>query len=649
LIAPPPLSAAARADLRACLAAIDRRERAAAVALARSLASAAERSARFAGVRLLYLLRLYQEAIDSLREHLGSNAEDLYARRLLYSLLKRLRFEQEADAVLGNLLQMADDARVHEAAALHYQGKGEPRAALKHLERVIRAKADAGRHYLTQLTLAIRAGDLYTARRAAADALQREPARWLEIVDRLLEAGFFDMVESEAKRRADDPEAGAVLAEIALFRGSWSEAYEQASSAHRRAPDCERAMVAMLGASVMSGDLDRAEQDLRRWTGASGPTLRTWLSELLWRRGDLEGARRELNRIQNEIRDYMAAKLLWVLVKGKLDDERYVTTTAYDGLLEGQLQAYGIEPRIEKGVLDSNELRAAATEILERMLGNRSPFPSVVSDGRLLPIRIPPSPRHRAAEVQHRARYVGLDRVKEEIVAELARIGPHPIAECYEAELYLWSGDYDIARAKFEKILAAASQTTWAWIGLGASQTLLGDAARLPGRSDAAPRPTRRRRCRARRGLRDAAGPRRRLGAALSDRARARQCRAMRCDLRSSRRRRARPALRCRARRRHRGLVAGTAAVPRNAAPPRRAIAGTDARQPLVDLPDLDRAGDRRGTQLPAPASRHDGGLGSVGATKFGRALTTAASAKLRCAGPERSPSVHLEIERVVR
>lgn len=477
MIAPPPLSAAARADLRACLAAIDRRERAAAVALARSLASAAERSARFAGVRLLYLLRLYQEAIDSLREHLGSNAEDLYARRLLYSLLKRLRFEQEADAVLGNLLQMADDARVHEAAALHYQGKGEPRAALKHLERVIRAKADAGRHYLTQLTLAIRAGDLYTARRAAADALQREPARWLEIVDRLLEAGFFDMVESEAKRRADDPEAGAVLAEIALFRGSWSEAYEQASSAHRRAPDCERAMVAMLGASVMSGDLDRAEQDLRRWTGASGPTLRTWLSELLWRRGDLEGARRELNRIQNEIRDYMAAKLLWVLVKGKLDDERYVTTTAYDGLLEGQLQAYGIEPRIEKGVLDSNELRAAATEILERMLGNRSPFPSVVSDGRLVPIRIPPSPRHRAAEVQHRARYVGLDRVKEEIVAELARIGPHPIAECYEAELYLWSGDYDIARAKFEKILAAASQTTWAWIGLGASQTLLGDAA----------------------------------------------------------------------------------------------------------------------------------------------------------------------------
>jgi tetratricopeptide (TPR) repeat protein len=236
-------------------------------------------------------------------------------------------------------------------------------------------------------------------------------------------------------------------------------------------------MIAMVGASIMAGELDRAERDLRRWTDASGPTLRTWLGELLWRRNDLEGAKRELNRVQNEIRDYMAAKLLWVQVKGKLDDERYVTTTAYDGLLEGQLQAFGIDPRLKDGILDSNELRAAAADILERMQGNRSPFPSIVRDGRLMPIRVPSSPRHRAAEVQHRARYVGLDRAKEEIVAELARIGPHPIAECYEAELYLWSGDYEIARAKFEKILAAASQTTWAWIGLGASQVLLGDAA----------------------------------------------------------------------------------------------------------------------------------------------------------------------------
>ena len=474
----PRLPARAGADLRACLDSIAKGRRGEAVDLARALAADPERLTRFIGARLLYLLRLYQEAFDSLEEHLRAHGDDAYALRLRYSLLKRLRFEQEGGGALGALLRVADDARVHEAAVLHFQGMGRPQIALAHLGRVLRAKDGAAHQYRAQLRLAVDAGDLDTARRAATRALQLDPARWLDVVDKLLEAGFFDLAEREADRHVETPEGRAVLGQLALFGGAWSRAYEHASSACERDPGCERAIAVMVGASVMGGDLDRAERDLARRRGDLGPTLRTWLAEILLRRNDLAGARRELTRVQNEVPDYFPAKLLWVLVKGELDREEWATLSAYDGLLEGQIQALGIELPVADGRIAASPLAAAAAEALALLKGNRSPFPSVVRGGELQSVRVPRGARHRVREVQHATPWIGIDRAKAEVVAELARIGPHPIAECYEAELYLWAGDYAAARGKFERILAGAPRTTWAWIGLGANLVLLGDAGR---------------------------------------------------------------------------------------------------------------------------------------------------------------------------
>lgn len=465
----------ASSELHAALAAIDAGDRAAAVGAARVLANDSGRLPRFAGIRLLYLLRLYQEALDSLQAWLHSHSQDDYARRLHYSLLKRLRFEEEAGAALEELLRRGDDLRVHEAAVLHYRGMGRARAALEHLEPVLRAKPDAGHRYRAQLRLAVDARDPTLVRSAARHALELDPQRWPEVVDELFEVGLFDAIEAEAKKHSATAEGGAVLAQIALYRGAWREAYELASNSAVQDPGSERATTVMVGAAVMAGELDRAADILENGSGELGPTLRTWLGELLLRRGDLEAARRELTRVQNEVRDYFAAKLLSVLVKGELDREQWVTISAYDGLLEGQLQALGIELRVEKGLVDANELRAAAADALRRLAGNRSPFPSVLREGKLECVRIPASARHRVSEVQHSVRWIGLKRVKEEIAAELARIGPHPIAECYEAEVDLWCGDYGVARGKFERILAAARQTTWGWIGLGASHVLLGN------------------------------------------------------------------------------------------------------------------------------------------------------------------------------
>ena len=468
------LPARARVELRTCIEGIESGEREVAVDLARSFAAGSEPAARFVGARLLYLLRLYQEALDSLEEHLQTHPEDPYAHRLRYSLLKRLRFEQEADAALDGLLRIADDVRVHEAAVIHYEAMGRPQSALAHLRRVLDADDTAAHRYRAQLRLAIDAGDLDAAQSAAVQALQLDPARWLEVVDDLLEVGFFDLVEREASSRFETPDGRAVLGQLALFRGSWSRARELASIVCENDPTSERAMTVMVAASVMEGDLDRAERDLGRWSGEPSPTLRTWIGEILFRRNDLTGAKRELTRVQNEVFDHLPAKLLWVLVQSEIDREEWVHLPAYEGLLEGQLEAFGIRVHVDDDRVATAALCSAAAEALALLGGNRSPFPTVTRDGELRSIRVPPNPRDRARQIQHRARWIGIERVKDEMGAELARLGRYPIAECYEAELDLWSGDYGLAREKFERILARAPRTVWAWIGLGAGRDPLG-------------------------------------------------------------------------------------------------------------------------------------------------------------------------------
>ena len=471
------LPAPSRAALRDCLAAIERGERGAAVALARALAADAVRATRAVGVRLLYLLRLYQEALDALETDLRRAPDDPYAHRLRYSLLKRLRFEEEAHAALQALLAIADDARVHEAAVLHYQGMGDARAALRHLEPVMRAGAAEAHRHRAELRLAVEAGDLERARRAAAAALARDPARWLEVVDKLLEAGAFDAAERVARGHAAAADGRAVLGQLALYRGESAAAYAHAEHAAAPSPS-ERAVTVMVGASLLAGDLERARRDLDRWSGPLGPTLATWRAELLLRQGALDEARAALSRVQNEVSDYLAAKLLFVLANCDPAREPWATPTAYDGLLEGQLQALGVDVHLADDRLEAEALRRAAADGLACLGGNRSPFPSLLRDGALVAVRVPASPRHRAREVQHQARWLGLEPTRRALAAELARIGPHPIAECYEAELDLWSGDHARARAQFEDILGRAPRTTWAWIGRGASEVLGGDAAR---------------------------------------------------------------------------------------------------------------------------------------------------------------------------
>jgi tetratricopeptide (TPR) repeat protein len=289
---------------------------------------------------------------------------------------------------------------------------------------------------------------------------------------------LYDVVDREARKRGDQAEGRAILALLAAYRGDWDEAVERASQALQADEHCEHAVTARVAAAVTRGDLDGAERDLERFRGRPSLALRTWQAELLRRRGHHERAREILTGVQNDSSDYLAAKLVSIQVKGELEDQEWVTSTAYDGVLEGQLHALGIELPMENDRVRETDLRAAAHDALARMAGNLSPFPSIPRNGELRAIDVPKGPRARARDAQHLASWLGIEEARKITAEELARIGPHPIAECYEAELDLWSGAYRIAEARFESILRTARRTVWGWIGLGASQTLGGDPER---------------------------------------------------------------------------------------------------------------------------------------------------------------------------
>ncbi len=471
-----PLTSGTTKEIAACLRAIQQVDRPAALGHARRLAGGDDRAARMIGARLLYLLRLYQEAIDCLKRHIEDNPKDRYAHRLIFSQLERLHFHQETDLALQKLLEVSQDAKVQTAAALHYKGTGRPLAAVSHLENALTAIPGDARLNLLLLEAAVEARHSESTQHAATLALGQDHSKWIEIIDHLFEVGAFEQIASEGECRGNTADGLAVRAQLQLYQGAYAEARQTAERALALQPDLERPFAVMVGAAVATGDLERASQLLEGWNGERSVSLRTWQAELQTRRGQFAAAEQELTRLQNEITGYFPAKLLWVIVKDELEHQPWITQSAFDGLLEGQLAALGVDIDVSSGRVSGADLRAAAESGLARLRGNRSPFPTVVSNGRLHAVAVPPSPRHRVREAQHSTPWAGIEAARKEIAQELSQLGDHPIAACYDAELDLWVGDYETARAKFESILAAARRTTWAWIGLGASQTLLGDA-----------------------------------------------------------------------------------------------------------------------------------------------------------------------------
>lgn len=465
----PPLSASARGLVARSLDAIEARDRGVALDAANELGAMSGTHARAVAARLLYLLRDYPGALALLEA-----GDDEYLRRLRYSFLKRLRYEHEAGDVLEELLA-SGDAKTAQAAVLHFKGIERPDRALSHLETVIAAQPDAAHWYALQAELAADAGDAAAVAAACRRAVDLGHADWTSLADDALRAGRYDVVEELAGRLPEDPVALAYRAQLQLFRGRFGDARVWAEDALSRAGDVELAVCTVVGSLVAEGDLARARERAGAWRGPRNVALRAWVAELDLRQGRLEDARRGLVQLRDEVPDYLAAKLLWVLADPDDERERAIRRDAHEGLLEGQLAALGVELDSTASV-PTNELQSAASHGLERLAGNRTPWPSTVdADGTLRRVDVPTSPRHRARRSQHRVLSEGITKAKAVLDEELATLGPHPIAECYRAELDLWEGSYRAAAERFEDILARRRETTWGWIGLGMAQLLGGD------------------------------------------------------------------------------------------------------------------------------------------------------------------------------
>ena len=470
------LPSAAQARIRRWLAAIAAGDPAAR-GYARELAGDEDRGAAMVAARALFLVRLYPDALAALDRWIAKHPTDGYAHRLRYSFLERLGFQEERAAVLEDLLEVADDRRVHEAAALCFGAQHRPADVMVHVERALAEEPGAFALRTMAIDAAVEMKDVLHVERAASRALGIDAERSAGY-DGLLALGCFREAERLAESRPKSPLAIAVRAELAAFRGEWEAAYALAREALELDRGCARATTVALAASVGAGELGRAERELARREGELEPAARVWRAELLLARGELDRAAAELAVVRDAVPDYVAAKLLWVLVRGAQKNERDVAGAGYEGLLEGQLGAFGVTLPTRDGALDgavdAEALRVAARDVLTRMAGNRTPSPSVLEDGALRRVHVPPSARHRVRRLQHLAAHLGLARARTLVDEALAEIGPHPVAECYAAELDLWAGDYERARARFADIIARAERTTWAWIGLGASHTLAG-------------------------------------------------------------------------------------------------------------------------------------------------------------------------------
>ncbi|MGE0786802.1 MAG: tetratricopeptide repeat protein [Sandaracinaceae bacterium] len=436
--------------------------------LASRLAASSDAYGRTIGARLFFLMREYPRALAVLRA--GDSAEE---RGLRFAFLKMLRFEHEAAEALESLL-VHPTRRTHEAAALHFQGLGEPARALVHMHAILRDDDGAHWHRL-QALLAEEACDREVARAAITASHARDPAGWREDAELALRCGAYPELEALAAAHEEDALATAYVGALRLYAGELEEALSLGDRAWAASPSPMAHEVA-LGARVAAGV--EVPAALLGWGGGWTQAARAWNAEYALRSGRREEARATLRALNDEVPDYLAAKLLWARLS--LDEARGVDSSSYEGVFEGQIQSLGIEV--------PSELREpqVAVQIVEAGLaalaGNRSPWPSRVRDGRLVAVAVPASIRHVARRMQHRARWQGIEATRVELdrllAGERASVGGAPVAECYRAELDLWAGDYAAAGEALTAILARAPRTVWAYVGLAQAQTLGGDPER---------------------------------------------------------------------------------------------------------------------------------------------------------------------------
>lgn len=401
-------------------------------------------------------------------------------------LLRRSGRVRAALEALGELAQREGQAAQAHAYAAEIRAVAHDDAgALHDLDAAIAARPGVAALHVQRAAALEKLGRIDEARRAiaAAAALPGPAALRLEVAQRQIDLGA--EIEAEAALRAllageHGARARAALARLALFRGDVAGASALAEEALAIDGEVAEAHCARGAARVLRGEPREAIAALDRAVAVDGRLYEAflWRAEARYRLEEWPAAIDDLERATGEFGDYFAAHVLRLLIAIRTATSRQVVPSGPTESVVAGVAALLPDGAAEIASEDPDRIAPALERALSALRGNRSLAITAVREGvgehRVERIWAPPSPRFAAKWTIEGIQALPLAEVLHRFEAVLRDNPRSSKPYCYRGELLLWMGDYDAARADFERSIAIDPGTRWAYIGLGASRMFVG-------------------------------------------------------------------------------------------------------------------------------------------------------------------------------
>lgn len=367
-----------------------------------------------------------------------------------------------------------DDVGLRLRVARTRFGRGDVDGARVHLDQGLALAPEDPQLLALLRTVAVALGDADAARGpilAATDDLDAAVAD-------LVAVGLPDEAEALVVG-LDTPAAHAHAARFALWRGDDASAaghLAAAEAGHPAARLTAAALAVRAGVDARSV-LDAALVAARGPGGVGEDEVWAWRAEARRAAGDRDGALRDASQaVFHGARHHLVGHLLRQLCAfDPRGDDRPVDPWAWKPV------ATRVADLMPEAAWSGRQgdVRAGLEAVLVAMGGNRSCTPTVVRDGRLVALSVPPHPRHEARTLQHALRHDSIEGTFRRYDALQAAFPDAHTVRTYRGETLLWLLRLDEATASFDDAIARDPTTVWAWIGKGA-------AAMFGGQPDAA-------------------------------------------------------------------------------------------------------------------------------------------------------------------
>lgn len=272
-------------------------------------------------------------------------------------------------------------------------------------------------------------------------------------------------------------------ARLALWRGD----APAARALLREVPAGRDADAVAAIATCLEGDLARAEPLLRAVIAAGEPSgavtaeCWSWLATVLRRGGRFQEAVRAADAANIASPDFVVAPRLERELAVERHDRGRAPRARRRWLRRRRPATWRTIADLEYADIvrclgvDAADPVEALEDAIDRLAGNRGPYTTVVEDGRLVSVRLPPDPRQVGAIIQRALWTRGAEAARALYRACPPALREHPLCLIYQGELALWMGAYADAERIFRAILDRDQAILWAWIGLGASRMFQGD------------------------------------------------------------------------------------------------------------------------------------------------------------------------------